>query len=96
MGKRKYRHLSSREVADKAWSELTNTERLSKMKENYSKKMDELPTNKDAESRYKDSVSKWVDAVRTPDVRDAIRKAVGKAVSIYLRERFKITTTPTA
>jgi hypothetical protein len=94
MGKRKYRHLSSKDVAEKAWGELTDTEKLSKMKENYSKKMDALPGDKDAESRYKEGVSKWTDAVRAPEVRDAIRKAVGKAVSTYLRERFKITTTP--
>jgi hypothetical protein len=96
MGKRKYRHLSSKDVAEKSWSALTSEDNIRKMKDNYTKKMDELPNNKDAETRYKDGVSKWVDSVRTPEVRDAIRKAVGKAVSIYLRERFKITTTPTA
>jgi len=43
MGKRKYRHLSSKEVAEKAWGELTSEKKLSEMKSNYVKKMDELP-----------------------------------------------------
>jgi hypothetical protein len=64
------------------------------MKDKYTKKMDELPTNEDAKKRYQEGVSKWVDTVRAPDIRDAIRKAVGRAVSRYLKERFGVPATP--
>jgi hypothetical protein len=95
MGKRKYRLLNPSQVADQAWSELTNTERLSKMKENYTKKMDELPTNKDAESRFKTGVAGWTEVMRTREIRETVMKAVGRAKSMYLAKRFGVTPTPT-
>jgi hypothetical protein len=87
MGKRRYRHLTPGTVADIAWSELTKPDKLSEMKSNYVKKMDELPANKDAESRYKTGVAQWTETMRTREVRETIMKAVGRAKSIFLAKR---------
>jgi len=94
MGKRKYRLLPPSQVGEKAWSELTNTEKLSKMKENYNKKMDELPGDADAKARYTSGVAGWTETMRTREVRETIMKAVGKAKSLFLAKRYGVTPTP--
>ena len=96
MGKRKYRHLSSSQVAERAWGELTKPEKISEMKSNYASAMDALPTNTDAKSRYVDSVTKWVDTMRSKEVRETIMKAIGKAKAIYLARKLGTTPPPTA
>ena len=96
MGKRKYRLLPPSQVAESAWSELTNSERISKMKENYSKKMDALPTDADAKARYTSGVATWTEVMRTREIRETVMKAIGKAKSMFLAKRFGVTPTPPA
>jgi hypothetical protein len=94
MGKRKYRLLPPSQVAEQAWSELTTEKKLREMKDNYVKKMDELPTNADAKARYTSGVAGWTETMRTREVRETIMKAVGRAKSIFLAKRFGVTPTP--
>jgi hypothetical protein len=94
MGKRKYRLLPPSQVAEQAWSELTNTEKIKDMKTNYADAMDKLPTDADAKARYTGGVAGWTETMRTPEIRDTIMKAIGKAKSLFLRKRFGITPTP--
>jgi hypothetical protein len=96
MGKRKYRLLPPSQVAEQAWSELTNSERLSKMKENYSKKIDALPGDADAKARYTSGVTGWTEIMRTREVRETIMKAVGRAKSMFLAKRYGVTPSPAA
>jgi hypothetical protein len=94
MGKRKYRHLPSTEVANKAWAQLTKPDKISEMKANYASAMDALPTNTEAESRYKSGVQYWTETMRTKEVREAIMKAVTRAKSIYLARRLGTSPPP--
>jgi hypothetical protein len=87
MGKRKYRLLPPGQVAESAWGELTNLDKISKMKDKYVKKMDELPTNADAKARYTSGVAGWTETMRTREVRETVMKAIGKAKSIFLAKR---------
>jgi len=87
MGKRKYRFLPATQVANNAWSELTNESKIRQMKDNYTSAMDSLPANTDAENRYKSGVAGWTETMRTREVRETIMKAVGKAKSIFLARR---------
>jgi hypothetical protein len=87
MGKRKYRLLPATQVANNAWSELTKPDKISEMKTNYTSAMDALPTNTDAEARYKSGVQGWTETMRTREVRETIMKAIGKAKSAFLARR---------
>ena len=92
MGKRKYRLLPPGQVAESAWSELTNSERISKMKDNYVKKMDELPRNEDAKGRYTKGVSNWTTVMRTAEIRETISSAVQKAKRQFFKLMFPTAT----
>jgi hypothetical protein len=96
MGKRKYRLLPPGQVAENAWSTLTNSEKISKMKENYTKKIDALPTDTDAKARYTSGVAGWTETMRTREVRETVMKAIGRAKSIFLAKRLGTAPTPTA
>jgi len=93
MGKRKYRLLSPSQVAESAWGELTSPEKIRDMKTNYTDAMDKLPTDADAKARYTGGVAGWTETMRTPEIRDTIMKAVGKAKSLFVKKRFGIITT---
>ena len=96
MGRRKYRHLSSSQVAERAWSELTKPDKISEMKSNYASAMDALPTNTDAKARYTSGVAGWTEVMRTREIRETVMKAIGRAKSLFLAKRFGVTPTPTA
>jgi hypothetical protein len=94
MGKRKYRLLAPGQVAESAWSELTKPDKISEMKTNYTSAMDALPTNTDAKARYTGGVAGWTETMRTPEIRDLVMKAIGKAKSVFLRKRLGVAPTP--
>jgi hypothetical protein len=87
MGKRKYRLLPPGQVAESAWGALTKESKLREMKDNYVKKMDELPANADAKARYTSGVAGWTETMRTREVRETVMKAIGRAKSIFLAKR---------
>jgi len=82
--KSKTKKYSPRQTAERAWDKFVS--KIPQMITDYTNAMNRVANDPESRASYILGVSTWTSVMRSPEVRNAIRNAIGGARDRYIRE----------